>query len=152
VAAQPLHGGVDARLVADEPDPAYDAADEALLVGEGGRISPVPAEAWDYRTGGVRVLELWFEHRTAPAEAGTLEAIRPAAWPQEWTSELLELITVLALQAQLEAERPDLSGTELIPGSALRAAGVLPAPATARRPASVLDQEEEGPEGQLALL
>ncbi|MEV3993252.1 type ISP restriction/modification enzyme [Streptomyces sp. NPDC049837] len=131
---------------------AYDAEDEALLVGDGGRISPVPAEAWDYRVGGVRVLELWFEHRTAPAEAGTLEAIRPAAWPQEWTSELLELITVLALQAQLEAEVPDLTGREQVTRAELRAAGVLPAPEAARRPASVLDREEEGPEGQLALL
>ncbi|CAM5244035.1 DNA methyltransferase OS=Streptomyces tendae OX=1932 GN=F3L20_09255 PE=4 SV=1 [Streptomyces tendae] len=36
--------------------------------------------------------------------------------------------------------------------SDLRTAGVLPVPAAARRPASVLDAREEGPEGQLALL
>lgn len=143
---------VRAALPARPQGLAYDAEDEALLVGDEGRISPVPAEAWDYRVGGARVLELWFARRTAPAEAGTLEAIRPAAWPQEWTSELLELITVLALQAQLEAETPDLSGAGLLTRADLRAAGVLPAPDTARRPASVLDQEEEGPEGQLALL
>ncbi|GAA2518984.1 type ISP restriction/modification enzyme [Streptomyces gobitricini] len=131
---------------------AYEAEDEALLVGDGGRISPVPAEAWEYRVGGVRILELWFERRTAPAQSGTLEAIRPATWPQEWTSELLELITVLALQARLESERPDLSGTEPLTRTGLRAAGVLPAPGAARRPASVLDREEEGPEGQLSLL
>ncbi|MEU0275025.1 type ISP restriction/modification enzyme [Streptomyces sp. NPDC006307] len=132
---------------------AYDAEGEALLVGDGGRIAPVPAEAWEYRVGGVRMLELWFEQRAAPAaEPGSLEAIRPAAWPQEWTSELLELITVLALQAGLEAQRPDLSGVDLITRADLRAAGVLPAPAPTRRPASVLDREEEGPEGQLALL
>ncbi|MFF8832780.1 type ISP restriction/modification enzyme [Streptomyces sp. NPDC015131] len=131
---------------------AYDADEEALLVGDGGRIAPVPAEAWEYRVGGVRMLELWFGRRTAPAAPGTLEAIRPGRWPQEWTSELLELITVLALQAGLEAERPDLSGAERLTRAALRAAGVLPAPAAARRPASVLDRSEEGPEGQLALL
>ncbi|ORT60083.1 type ISP restriction/modification enzyme [Streptomyces sp. CB03238] len=143
---------VRAALPARPQGLAYDAEDEALLVGDGGRISPVPAEAWDYRVGGVRVLELWFDHRTAPAEPGTLEAIRPAAWPQEWTSELLELITVLALQAQLEASRADVSGAALITGDDLRATGVLPAPEASRRPASVLDREEEGPEGQLALL
>ncbi|WP_336321718.1 type ISP restriction/modification enzyme [Streptomyces lavendofoliae] len=143
---------VRAALPARPEGLAYDVDGEALLVGDGGRISPVPAGAWEYRVGGVRVLELWFERRAAPAEPGTLEAIRPAAWPQEWTSELLELITVLALQAQLEADRPDLSGTALLTRAELRAAGVLPPPGTARRPASVLDREEEGPEGQLALL
>ncbi|OKJ97026.1 DNA methyltransferase [Streptomyces sp. CB03234] len=143
---------VRAALPARPQGLAYDAEDEALLVGDGGRISPVPAEAWDYRVGGVRMLELWFERRTAPAEPGTLEAIRPAAWPQEWTSELLELITVLALQAQLDAGRADVSGAASITGADLRAAGVLPVPEASRRPASVLDREEEGPEGQLALL
>ncbi|MFJ8587150.1 type ISP restriction/modification enzyme [Streptomyces sp. NPDC093595] len=131
---------------------AYDAAGEVLLVGDTGRVAPVPAEAWDYRVGGVRMLELWFERRTSSAEPGTLEAIGPAAWPQGWTSELLELITVLALQAGLESERPALSGAGTITAAELRAAGVLPVPGTARRPASVLDREEEGPEGQLALL
>ncbi|MYW12847.1 DNA methyltransferase, partial [Streptomyces sp. SID2563] len=41
------------------------------------------------------------------------------------------------------------------PGSGedeLRAAGVLPVGAAARRPASVLDHQEEGPDGQFALL
>ncbi|GAA3307443.1 hypothetical protein GCM10020295_66320 [Streptomyces cinereospinus] len=34
----------------------------------------------------------------------------------------------------------------------LRTAGVLPVPGRARRPASVLDHHEEGPEGQFALI
>ena len=34
----------------------------------------------------------------------------------------------------------------------LHEAGILPVPAAARRPASVLDRLEEGPEGQYALL
>ena len=128
----------------------YDRDEEALLLDEG-RISPVPPEAWDFEVGGARVLEQWFTARVAEAEPGTLAAIRPATWPQTWTSELLELITVLALLSELrpldEPAIPDpVTATEL------REAGVLPVPATARRPASVLDGPEEGPEGQLALL
>jgi len=45
-----------------------------------------------------------------------------------------------------------LTVTDRIPPGELREAGVLPVPASARRPASVLDDREEGPEGQLALL
>ena len=127
----------------------YDRDEEALLLDEG-RISPVPPKAWDFEAGGVRVLEQWFTARVTEPEPGTLSAIRPATWPQPWTSELLELITVLALLADLQPFQDE--PTPRITASDLRAAGVLPVPDSARRPASVLDGHEEGPEGQLALL
>ncbi|MCO4697328.1 DNA methyltransferase [Streptomyces sp. RO-S4] len=133
---------------------AYDGDEEALLLGEG-RISPVPREAWDFEAGGVRVLEEWFAARTLPAEPGTLAAIRPADWPQGWTSELLELVTVLTLLAELRPLREELTGGPVpspVTPADLRTAGVLPVPPAARRPASVLDAREEGPEGQLALI
>ncbi|MBY8845871.1 type ISP restriction/modification enzyme [Streptomyces sp. SP2-10] len=142
---------VRAPLPSRPPGPHYDREEETLHLGEG-RISPVPPEAWDYEVAGVRVLEAWFAARTAPGEPGTLAAIRPAAWPQAWTSELLELITVLALLAELRPARAALTVTSPVTAGELRQAGVLPAPDPARRPASVLDHHEEGPEGQFALL
>ncbi|MGW2381291.1 type ISP restriction/modification enzyme [Streptomyces sp. NPDC001658] len=126
----------------------YDREEESLHL-DGGRVSPVPPEAWDFEVGGVRVLEQWFTARTAEAEPGTLAAIRPAGWTQGWTSELLELITVLALLAE---PREEPAVTAPITAAELREAGVLPVPDAARRPASVLDGHEEGPEGQLALI
>ncbi|MBB5106043.1 hypothetical protein FHS40_005138 [Streptomyces spectabilis] len=129
----------------------YDADEEALRIGGGGLISPVPAGAWDFRVSGVRVLELWFERRAAPAEPGTLEAVGPSVWPQAWTSQLLELITVLALLAELPA-LAEIPADAALTAADLHTAGVLPVPAAARRPASVLDHHEEGPEGQFALL
>jgi hypothetical protein len=132
-------------------DVRYDRDEEALLLDEG-RISPVPPQAWDFEVGGVRVLEQWFAARTEPPEPGTLEAIRPATWPQAWTSELLEIVTVLALLAELRPQQAELIVSEPITGTELRKAGVLPAPDGARRPASVLDHHEEGPEGQFALI
>ncbi|MGZ3098283.1 type ISP restriction/modification enzyme [Streptomyces sp. H72] len=129
----------------------YDRDEEALYLDEG-RVSPVPPGAWDFEAGGVRVLEQWFAARTAEGEPGTLAAIRPAGWPQTWTSELLELITVLALLAEVRPRCRELTVSAEITAAELRAAGVLPVPSAARRPASVLDGREEGPEGQLALL
>ncbi|MEV0207635.1 type ISP restriction/modification enzyme [Streptomyces sp. NPDC050788] len=129
----------------------YDRDEETLLLDEG-RISPVPPEAWDFEAGGVRVLEQWFTARTAQAEPGTLAAIRPATWPQAWTSELLEVITVLALLAEVRPQQAELTVTAPVTASELHKAGVLPVPGTARRPASVLDHHEEGPEGQFALI
>ncbi|MEU1516522.1 type ISP restriction/modification enzyme [Streptomyces sp. NPDC005811] len=131
----------------------YDREEETLHLDEG-RISPVPPEAWDVETAaGVRVLERWFTARTdESAGPGTLAAIRPTVWQQPWTSELLELITVLALLAEVHAQRRELTVTDRVTAGELRAAGVLPVPDSARRPASVLDHQEEGPEGQFALL
>jgi hypothetical protein len=129
----------------------YDRDEETLLLDEG-RIAPVPPEAWDFEAAGVRVVEQWFAARAAEGAPGTLAAIRPAAWPQAWTSELLELITVLALLAELRPRLADLTVTSPIGATELREAGVLPVPDRARRPASVLDHHEEGPEGQFALI
>ncbi|NLU76448.1 DNA methyltransferase [Streptomyces sp. HNM0575] len=145
----------------------YDDEERSLHIGDG-RIAPVAPAAWEYEAGGVRVLEDWFAQRTAaPAPGGTLAAVRPRSWPQEWTSELLELITVLTLLDELRPEQRDLArdldkagaagagsaGAGAVIGRAdLGRAGLLPVPAAARRPASVLDVPEEGPDGQLALL
>ncbi|MFF7900720.1 type ISP restriction/modification enzyme [Streptomyces sp. NPDC007920] len=129
----------------------YDRDEETLHLDEG-RVSPVPPQAWDFEAGSGRVLEEWFAARTAQGEPGTLAAVRPATWPQAWTSELLELITVLALLAELRPRRQALEVTSPITATGLRAAGILPVPVAARRPASVLDHREEGPEGQFTLL
>lgn len=159
---------VRAALPARPTGIAYDAEAEALVVGDG-RISPVPAGAWEFTVSGVRVVELWFERRAAAAvgavpggasgdgpEGGGLDAVGARGWIPEWTSELLELITVLALLDGLRprqaALRARLEQAPLISRDELRAAGVLPVPASARRPASVLGHQEEGPEGQFALL
>ncbi|WP_342673499.1 type ISP restriction/modification enzyme [Streptomyces sp. ICBB 8177] len=153
----------------------YEAEDEALLLlgvdGSEGRIAPVAREVWESRAGGTGVLESWFAGRAVGASGAVgdgrgasgasvgegLAAIGPAGWSREWTSALLELVTVLTLAAGLRPRRrafaerlrrdPHRIGTR-----ALTAAGVLPVPPAARRPASVLDHHEEGPDGQFALV
>ncbi|MHB9754717.1 type ISP restriction/modification enzyme [Streptomyces sp. BYX5S] len=132
----------------------YDREEEALLIGDG-RISPVPAAAWDFHVSGVGVLEQWFARRTAPAEPGTLAAVRPSTWPQAWTSQLLELVTVLTLLADLGPLQDEVREAALadpLTARDLERARVLPVPDAARRPASVLDHQEEGPGGQFAIL
>lgn len=136
---------------------AYDPQETALRIGEG-LVSPVSADAWELTAGGVRVLEAWYERRTARGESGPLEALRPARWTRTTTSELLELISVLTLLAGLREELDAFAGRLTEPGAAaggageLRAAGILPVPAARRRPASVLEHHEEGPDGQFALV
>ncbi|MFF5446591.1 type ISP restriction/modification enzyme [Streptomyces sp. NPDC012888] len=143
---------VRAALPGRPDGPVYEPETRTLHLG-GGQISPVPAGAWEYQVRGVRVLEGWFEARTRHwhAEAGGLEALGPADWPQEWTSELLGLITTLSLLAGLAPERAAFRPGPLLPAALLREGGILPPPRWSRRPASVLDHQEEGPGGQFAL-
>ncbi|WP_405733135.1 DNA methyltransferase [Streptomyces sp. NBC_01537] len=129
--------------IPDRPASAdYDPEEQALRLGTG-VVSPVPPSAWP-------ALESWCGRRLAPDWPG------PPGWPRSRTSELLELVTVVALLDALTAQRGALAaracGAEPIGADELRAAGVLPVPGAARRPASVLDFHEEGPDGQFALL
>lgn len=61
-------------------------------------------------------------------------------------------MTTLALLADLAPERAAFEAGPPLEAAGLRAAGILPPPRWARRPASVLDHQEEGPGGQFALL
>ncbi|MFF4497840.1 type ISP restriction/modification enzyme [Streptomyces sp. NPDC001546] len=144
---------VRAAVTAWPRELGYDPETQTLTVGDGA-VSPVPPGAWEYEAQGVRVLDSWFAARCAHREpqAQGLEGLGPAEWPQSWTSELLALVTTLALLADLAPERAAFEPGPLLPAADLTAAGVLPPPRWSRRPASVLDHQEEGPGGQFALL
>jgi hypothetical protein len=166
-AAPRLPGGqrpyVRAPLPADPAADAlgYDPEERALLIGEG-RVSPVDPAAWEFEVGGAGVVESWFAKRAGGGGAGgaalgALAALGLESWRPEWTSQLLELLTVLTLLAQLRPGQRELARLlardgRRIGARELRSSGVLPVPGFARRPASVLDLREEGPDGQLALL
>jgi hypothetical protein len=146
------------------PDGArFDPEERVLHIGDG-QVSPVSEAAWEITAGGVPVLEQWYERRTAVAAPGTLEALCPPAWTRAVTSELLELVSALTLLAGLRTELAAFGerlAARSVPGAApgggpgaadLRAAGILPVPGARRRPASVLEHHEEGPDGQFALM
>ncbi|MEZ0092980.1 type ISP restriction/modification enzyme [Streptacidiphilus sp. EB129] len=130
---------------------------EALLLGADGRIAPVPASVTRYPAGGGPVLEQWLADRSPSADArpGSLESLGLATWPQQFTADLIQLATVLALLAELHPAQSALAAPDAgrwLSGAELAEAGVLPVPPQSRRPASVLQHQEEGPEGQFALL
>ena len=134
----------------------HDPESESLLLGTG-RVAPVPSTAWEFQAGGQPVLAEWFARRGPDPDArpGSLEALGLSAWPQQTTAELVELVTVLALLADLWPAQRALLRPERGPwlgADRLAAASVLPPPSWSRRPASVLTHQEEGPGGQYALL
>lgn len=87
-------------LPAKPSDIKYDAAKQSVKVG-GGAVVGVTAEVWAFEVSGMQVVNKWLGYRTAKgagraaSSSSPLDHIRPTEWPDEWTTELLELLSVL---------------------------------------------------------
>lgn len=116
----------------DRPsDIKYDPAEMALTIGKG-RVAGVTQEVWTYEVSGMQVVKKWLGYRTArgagrsASSSSPLDQIRPTDWPQEWTSELLELLSVLQRTIDLRPAGVDL--LDQILAGPLIAASDLPEP------------------------
>lgn len=118
---------------------AYDEATRTLHVGDGA-FAPVPDVVWTYDVGGMKIVNKWFGYRkAAPTSKRTspLDDIHAERWPHEWTTELIDLLSVLRRLTDLEPTQSELLG-EILAGpvvteAALAASGVLPVAAAARK-------------------
>jgi predicted helicase len=131
----------------DMPDTiGYDAAKQRLLVGHG-FIDNVPPAVWQYEVSGKQVLLQWFSYRKKdrarpimgdrrpPSPLGN---IQPDHWLPEYTTELLNVLNVLAMLVELEPKQAELldriCAGPLISEEELKTAGALAAePAPKRR-------------------
>lgn len=90
-------------------DVAYDAETGHLRVGDG-IISGVRQDVWDYSVSGMQVLRKWLGYRTlraagrAASSTSELDRIRPTTWPDEWNDDLLDLIRVLTITLDRQAD------------------------------------------------
>jgi hypothetical protein len=98
----------DAESMPDEIN--YDESKHRLMVGKG-YIDQVPAAVWHYEVSGKRVLTQWFSYRKRNRERpiigdrrppSKLGDIQPDHWLAEYTTELLNVLHVLALLVELE--------------------------------------------------
>lgn len=86
---------------------AYDPATQLLELGDG-TFGPVPQEAWEYTIGGKNVLRSWFNYRKASPtgrKSSPLDDVNADSWPVEWTSELLDLLSVLARLVEVHTKQ-----------------------------------------------
>jgi hypothetical protein len=118
----------------------YDPASRTLHVGPGS-FAPVPDVVWTYDVGGMKIISKWFGYRkAAPTSKHTspLDAIHAPTWLPEWTAELIELLSVLRRLTDLGPAQSELLEEILdrpvITEADLMRAGVLPVPASARKP------------------
>jgi hypothetical protein len=94
----------------------YDESRHRLLVGSG-FVEKVPPAVWRYEVSGKRVLTQWFSYRKknrerpiigdrrAPSKLGD---IQPDHWLAEYTTELLNVLNVLALLVEMEPAQAQL--------------------------------------------
>jgi hypothetical protein len=112
----PAGGGVPG---APEPLPDamdYDPAARRLSIGKG-FIDNVPKAVWDYEVSGKNVLRQWFSYRRLDRSRpiigdrrppSPLDKIQPEHWPDEYTTDLMNLLHVLGRLVKLEPAQADL--------------------------------------------
>jgi hypothetical protein len=138
--------------IPDDPDQmpeeiSYNIDTQTLYVGEG-QIRPVPPRAWEYEVSGMRIVRKWFDYRKKHPRtrwSSPLDDMTPAEWSPKCTTELLELLNVLAWCADLEPEQAALldqiCASPLITVAELQQARVLPVPKAARMPLAADDPD-----------
>ena len=94
----------------------YDLGKRRLLVGTG-FVDNVPEAVWKYEVSGKRVLTQWFSYRKKNRERPIMGDRRPPSklgdiqrgyWQADYTTELINVLDVLALLVELEPEQTQL--------------------------------------------
>ncbi|WP_171074154.1 type ISP restriction/modification enzyme [Nonomuraea basaltis] len=118
----------------------YDADTLTLHVGSG-QIAQVQPQVWAYEVSGWRVVKRWFDYRKKNPDgrkSSDLDDTKAEEWTAEFTTELLQLLHVLALCIELEPEQADLLERicegPLITVTDIEEEQVFPVPAGARKP------------------
>jgi hypothetical protein len=107
--------------IPDDPDSMpddidYDPNHNRLMVGTG-FINNVAEAVWNYEVSGKRVLTQWFSYRKKNRERpligdrrppSKLGEIQPDHWLAEYTTELLNVLNVLALLVEIEPAQASL--------------------------------------------
>jgi hypothetical protein len=121
----------------------YDAAKRRLKIGSG-YIDNVPPEVWAYEVSGKQVLRQWFSYRKKNRERpqigdrrppSPLCDIQPDHWLPEYTTELLNVINVLALLVKLEPKQAALL-EEIVDGPLIAASALAQQPSSTQLSAS----------------
>jgi hypothetical protein len=95
---------------------SYDGASRRLWIGAG-YVDNVPPAVWAYEVSGKQVLTQWFSYRRRHRERpiigdrrapSALGDIQPEGWLAEYTTELLNVLNVLARLVALEPAQADL--------------------------------------------
>lgn len=130
----------------DMPDEIdHDEATDTLCAGTG-RIHPVSRSVWNYEVSGMRVIRKWFDYRKHNPRtkwSSPLDDIVATAWPARFTTDLLQLLNILAWCVDLEPAQANLldriCAGPVITSNDLQTAEVFPVPDRVRKPPKIYD-------------
>ena len=114
---------------------SYDPATQTLHIGAG-QFHPVAPEVYNYAVSGLKVVQSWLRYRMrhgAGRKSSPLDDIRPAAWPPQFTTELLELLWVVEATLETYPAQADLLDA-IISTPCFAASDLPPAPPGMRQP------------------
>ena len=112
----PKEGAIPTTAASMPDSLRYDASKRRLLAGTG-YVENVDPAVWAYEVSGKQVLVQWFSYRRANRERpiigdrrppSPLGEIQPDHWLPEYTTELLNVLNVLALLVELERPQREL--------------------------------------------
>ena len=89
---------------------AYDSERHVLAMGDGD-FAPVRPEVMEYTVGGRNIFKSWFDHRrrkTGRKERFGTGPRFPGTWDADWTTEAIDLLTVLTRLVELEPAQADV--------------------------------------------
>jgi hypothetical protein len=113
----------------------YNDATQTLCVGAG-EFAPVAPEVYEFEVSGLKVVQSWLGYRKKNPKgkrSSPLDEIHPDVWPNEFTTELLELLWVLeATVAGYPAQAKLLAA--VVKGPCFKAEELPAVPDAARRP------------------
>lgn len=119
-------------------DIKYDAAGQSVKVGRGA-VTGVAPDVWAFEVSGMQVVKKWLGYRTvkgsgrAASSSSPLDYIRPTEWLDEWTTELLELLSVLHRTIELKPTGIELLG-RILAGPLLSRSDLPEPPPELRQP------------------
>jgi len=131
----------------------YDPVRAVVALGDG-EFGPVTPEVWDYAVGGKNVLKSWFNYRKkvpGGKKTSPLDYLHVDVWDPDWTTEFIDLLTVLTRLVELEPAQADvlerILAARLLTMDALRTAGVRwPTTPADRRPHRGFELASQGPD------
>jgi hypothetical protein len=119
-------------------DIRYNAETLALRIGDG-KVNGVLPEVWSFEVSGMQVVKKWLGYRTArgagrsASSDSPLDQIRPTSWLDEWTVELLELLSVLQRTVDLQSRGVELLD-RILAGRLISASDLPEPPPELRQP------------------
>jgi predicted helicase len=112
----PIDGAISQEIKLMPDILEYDATNQRLIVGNG-YVENVSPEVWAYEVSGKQILRQWFSYRKANRERpiigdrrppSKLGNIQPDYWLAEYTTELINVLNILAWLVNLEPQQAEL--------------------------------------------